>query len=306
MEEVSLETSVIKIIRKVSVGLAFIIALYGASFYILKGVPDPLLKFYLLLALLILTSGTVKLFGITVDNYVKKYEKTQASFVAFILSFRNLINILIYLTAAILALGVLGIEVTPLVASLGIGGLAIALALQKTLENYFSGVYLTATKSIKVGDYIELESGLRGYVHEVGWRATKIRMLPNNIVVVPNAKLADSVLVNYYMPQQEMSVVLQCGVSYLSDLEHVEKVTIEVAKKVLQSVEGGKKDFEPFIRYHTFGDSNIQFSIILRVEEFVNQYLVVHEFFKALTKRYKKEGIEISWPIRKIYSYPTE
>jgi len=95
--------------------------------------------------------------------------------------------------------------------------------------------------------------------------------------------------------------VVQCGVSYKSDLGKVEKVTIDVAKKIQEKIPGAVKTFEPFIRYHTFGDSNINFSIILRVEEPVARYLIIHEFIKALKARYDKEGIEISWPVRKIY-----
>lgn len=120
--------------------------------------------------------------------------------------------------------------------------------------------------------------------------------------MVPNSKIAESVIVNNYLPVREMSIVLQCGVAYDSDLEKVEKVTIDIARKIQQTVPGAVKTFEPFIRYHTFGDSNINFSIILRIEEFVDRYLVAHEFIKALKARYDKENIEISWPIRKIYT----
>ena len=121
------------------------------------------------------------------------------------------------------------------------------------------------------------------------------------LVVVPNSKLADAIIINYNQPQREMSVIIQVGVSYDSDLEKVEKVTINVAKAVLQKVTGGQSEFEPFIRYHTFGDSSIAFSVILRVKEFLNKYLVKHEFIKALHKRFNKEGINIPFPIRTVY-----
>ena len=92
-----------------------------------------------------------------------------------------------------------------------------------------------------------------------------------------------------------MAVVVQCGVDYGSDLKKVEKITIDVARKIQQAVPGAVKTFEPFIRYHTFADSNINFSIILRVEKYVDKYLVTHEFMKALKERYDREGIEISY-----------
>jgi len=173
--------------------------------------------------------------------------------------------------------------------------------LQDTLSNFFAGVYLVADMPIRIGDYIELDNGMKGYVEDIGWRSIRIKTLPNNYIIIPNSKLAQSIITNYYAPEQEMSVVVPCGVSYDSDLEKVEKVTIEVAKEVQQNVPGAVKNFEPFIRYNEFGDSNINFSIILRVERFVDRYLVVHEFIKKLMARYNKEGIEISFPVRNIY-----
>jgi len=136
---------------------------------------------------------------------------------------------------------------------------------------------------------------------DISWRNTTIRQLPNNVVIVPNSKLASIIVTNYYLPQQEMSVLVQVGVGYDSDLEKVEKVTIEVAKEVMREVPGGVPEFEPFIRYHTFGDFSIDFTVILRAREFVDQYLVKHEFIKRLHRRYQQEGIEIPFPIRTIY-----
>jgi small-conductance mechanosensitive channel len=195
----------------------------------------------------------------------------------------------------------LKITITPFLASLGIGGLVVALALQDTLANFFSGVYIFFDKPIRIGDYISLESGQEGYVTQIGWRSTRIRMLPNNIVIVPNAKLVSSQITNFYLPETEMAVLVQVGVSYESDLEKVESVTIGVAKEVLQEVQGGVKEFEPFIRYHTFSDFSINFSVILRAKEYVDKYLVIHEFIKRLHRRYRLEGIEIPFPIRTIY-----
>jgi small-conductance mechanosensitive channel len=208
---------------------------------------------------------------------------------------------LIFSIGALIILQSVGISITPLVTALGIGGLAVALALQPTLSNLFAGLQIIISKQVEVGDYVQLDSGQKGYVTDVSWRNTKIRELPNNLIVVPNSKLADSIVTNFNQPQKEMSVLVKCGVSYDSDLEKVEKVTIDVAKKVLKKIQGGESEFEPFIRFHTFGDSSIDFSVILRVKEFVNKYLIRHEFIKALHKRYNKEGINIPFPIRTVY-----
>lgn len=195
----------------------------------------------------------------------------------------------------------LKITITPFLASLGIGGLVVALALQDTLANFFSGIYLFFDKPIRIGDYILLESGQEGYVTYIGWRSTKIRMLPNNILIIPNTKLVSSQITNFYLPEPELAVLVQVGVSYQSDLEKVERVTTEVAKQVLQEVEGGVKEFDPFIRYHTFSDFSINFTVILRAKEYVSKYLITHEFIKRLHRRYQQEGIEIPFPIRTVY-----
>jgi small-conductance mechanosensitive channel len=209
-----------------------------------------------------------------------------------------ILKIVIIALGVTLALGVVGIDVTPLVAALGVGGLAVALGLQDTLANLFAGIFVLLSKPVRVGDYVKLESGEEGYVVDVGWRSTRIRQLPNNMVVVPNSQMVQTIITNYYMPENEMSVPVQVGVHYDSDLEHVEKVTCEVAKEIMQSVQGGVPDFDPFIRYHTFADSSINFTVIMRTNEFVGQYLIKHEFIKRLDARYKKEGIVIPFPIR--------
>ncbi len=213
----------------------------------------------------------------------------------------NIVAVAIYLIAFLMILDYFEIEITPLVAAFGLGGLAIGLALQNTLSNFFAGLHIISDQPINVGDYIEIEGGISGYVEDIGWRSTRVRTLPNTLVIVPNSKLAESVIINNSLPVLEMSAVIQCGVAYGSDLEKVEKVTLDVAKKVQETVPGAIKTFEPLIRYHTFGDSNIDFSIILRVEEPVSKYVVTHEFIKALKKRYDEEKIEISWPVRKVY-----
>lgn len=214
----------------------------------------------------------------------------------------KIVSITVYLIAVLMILSHFEIEITPLLATLGLGGLAIGLALQGTLSNLFAGLHIISDRPINVGDFIEIEDGkVSGYVEDIGWRSTRIRTLPNTIVIVPNSKLADSVIVNDTLPQPEMAALVQVGVAYSSDLEEVEKITVDVARKIQKTVNGAIENFEPFIRYHTFADSNINFTVILRVKTFVDKYLVTHEFIKALKKRYDKEGIEISWPVRKVY-----
>ncbi|MFC1686179.1 mechanosensitive ion channel family protein [Nanoarchaeota archaeon] len=212
----------------------------------------------------------------------------------------KIMNSLIYLVAILMILQFFEVAITPLLATLGLGALALGLALQPTLANLFAGVRILSDKPVQVGDYIEI-GDLKGYVEDIGLHTTRIRTLPNNVVVVPNSKLADSIIVNNSLPSEDLGVIVKCGVSYKSNLKKVEKVTLEVAKKIQKTFPGAVKEFKPFMRFEEFGASNINFFVILRAIDYPNKYLVTHEFIKELKSAYDKNKIEISWPIRKIY-----
>ncbi len=207
---------------------------------------------------------------------------------------------LILVIGVLVILGTLGISVTPLIASLGITSLAVALALQPTLENFFSGVQLVVDKPFRVGDFIELDSGEKGFVEKIGWRSTAIKMLPNNTVIMPNSLLCTSKVINYFYPARELSVPVEVGVHYNSDLEKVEKVTLEVARDILKTHEYGVPDYDTFVIFHTFDSSSINFTVMLRAREFFHQFFIRSAFIKALHRRYAEEGIVIPYPIRAI------
>ena len=192
----------------------------------------------------------------------------------------------------------LRLEITPILTALGVGGLAVALALQDTLANLFAGLYLTVAKHIRIGNYIKLSSGEEGYLVDIDWRASRLRQLSNNTVLVPNAKLSQSIVTNYHLPEHEMAVIVEASVDYASDLNRVELIVTEVARDVMRTVDGGVPAFDPFVRFHTFGDPGVGFSVILRAREFVDQYLIKHEFVKRLHRRFADEGIAI--PIKSL------
>lgn len=213
---------------------------------------------------------------------------------------QNISRIVIFIVGILIILNSLGVSITPILATLGVGGLAVALALQDTLSNLFAGFHIIISRQVRIGDYIRLDSGEEGYVTDITWRTTKIRMLPNNVVLVPNDKLTKAIITNYYMPDKELAVLVDLSVHYKSDLKRVEKITCETAAEIMREVAGGVKEFEPFIRYHTFGESGIGFTVIMRGKEFVDQYLIKHEFVKKLHERYAREGIVIPYPIRAV------
>ncbi len=211
----------------------------------------------------------------------------------------NITNIVIYAMGLLIILEYCGISIAPILTALGVGGMAVALGLQETLANIFSGLHLILSKQLRLGDYIRLSSGEEGKVTDITWRFTTILAGSGNVIVVPNQKIASAILTNFSMPKQSLSVSIPVGVSYSSDLEQVERITLEVAREVMERVDH-KMDKEPAVRFHTFGDSSIDFNVILHSSEFANQFLLKHEFIKALTKRYRQEGIEIPFPVRTI------
>jgi small-conductance mechanosensitive channel len=239
-------------------------------------------------------------------NYVNIYAATVRGVLPSTTIFSNLTRALVYIIGLLVILQSLGISITPILTALGVGGLAVALALQDTLSNFFAGLQIIGSGKVKPGDFIRLETGEEGYVVDVTWRNTTIRQLANNMVIVPNAHLASSRVSNFDQPTKEQAILVQVGVSYESDLEEVQRVTIEVARNVMKSVQGGIPDFEPFIRYHTFGDSSVNFTVILRGKEVVDQYLIKHEFIKRLHVRYRREGIEIPFPMRTVHVRTTQ
>ncbi len=211
----------------------------------------------------------------------------------------NILKLVIYIIGLMVALQTLGISIAPILTALGVGGLAVALALNDTLANLFSGLHILLSKQVKPGDYIKLNTGEEGYVTDITWRNTTIRTLSRNIIIVPNANLAAAIITNFQLPEKDVSVHVQVGVSYGSDLEKVEKTTLEIAREIVG--EKGVPGFEPVVQYQTFGDSSINFMVFMRAKEFADQGLMIHEFIKRLHRRFREAGIEIPFPVRTIH-----
>ena len=253
------------------------------------------------LAALIL-SITMVMAGLA-GNVIAGYTQQSATLLSSSSMFANLARIFVFLVGGLIVFQSLGIRVTAILTALGVGGLAVALALQDTLSNLFAGIYILLSRKIRVGDFVRLESGEEGHVYDINLRHTTIRELGNNLIVIPNAKMSAAINRNYDLPEKELAVLVDVGVSYANDLTRVEQVTTHVAQETLREVPGGVSEFEPFIRYHTFADLGIRFTTILRASEFVDQYLIKHEFIKRLHHRYEEENIEWLSLDRITYAY---
>ncbi|MCI0788201.1 MAG: mechanosensitive ion channel [Chloroflexi bacterium] len=242
----------------------------------------------------------VGLLSKTVDWYLENLAgKTQGIIdVKLFPLIRRVAVVFIYGLGALLVMDLLGINISPLIAGLGLGGLAVALAIQPTLANLFAGTYVMTEGVIATGDYIQLSDGIKGYVVEVGWRSTRIRDWRNNLVVVPNAKFAETIITNYQQPTPEVSVFLECGTSYDSDLYRVEEVCLEVMDEVIANEPMAVKDYGKYFAFDKFGESNVNFWLFIRATDRWGSFVVQSALMKLLHKRFKEEGIAINYPMR--------
>jgi len=186
-----------------------------------------------------------------------------------------------------------GISISPILASLGIGSLALALGLQETAKNMFSGFFVILDQSLEMGDYVKLATGQEGWLITLGWRSSKFRMLNDTIVIVPNSALVDSVLTNYRAPDSTLTLEIAVSVVATGDLDRVESVTKEVASDIMQTVEGGVAGFRPSVYFGNISLGTIGLTVSLRVSGGASMEPVRHEFIKRLTTRYASEGIKI-------------
>jgi small-conductance mechanosensitive channel len=211
-------------------------------------------------------------------------------------------RVAVLVLGGVLVLENVGLDVKALLTIAGVGSLAIGLALQPTLSNFFAGLHLSMSKPVRVGDFIELEDGTQGEVIDISWRATKLRQLANNYVIVPNNKVAEMRILNYSLPLPDQIALVPMGVAYGSDLDLVERVTAEVARACQVEMPEGDDDHLPVVRYFKFGDSAILFNVVLRARAATDRPTLVHEFIKRIAARYAVEGIEIPFPQRVVHA----
>ncbi len=199
--------------------------------------------------------------------------------------FKGLTNVAIFSIGILFILQSFGISITPLITALGVGGLAVSLALKDTLSDLF-------------GDYVQLDNGYQGYVENVGWRYTTIRERANNIISIPNSVLSGSISKNFSSMDSAFRVPIQIGVSYDSDLDHVEKVALEVANEIYEELDCVSKSYKPVIRFREFADSSINFFIYFQGKNFGDHNTILNSYIKKLHKKFKEEKIDIPYPIR--------
>lgn len=255
-------------------------------------------KVLLVLLILSMTIAAARIAGAA----VRHYGATSTGVVPGTSLTQNIVSIVVASLGLLILLNSLGITITPILTALGVGGLAVALALQDTLANLFAGFYVSLSGQIRIGDYVRLDSGHEGTVIDIGWRTVSIQALQNNIIIVPNSKLAQAIVTNFHLKEANTAVRVEVGVSYASDPDRIEQVLLEEARQAVGHVVGLLGNPEPVVRFAPgFGESALGFTLIVHVAQFTDQFPVQHELRKRIFKRFRAEGIEIPFPIRTLH-----
>jgi small-conductance mechanosensitive channel len=215
---------------------------------------------------------------------------------------QTLAQLAVVILGLLVLLNLWGVSITPILTALGVGGLAVALALQDTLSNLFAGFYVAVAGQVRLGDYIRLNTGEEGYVTDIGWRSTTIRALASNMIIIPNSKLGQAIVTNFYLPDKRVGVSIQIGVSHDCDPDRVERVLLEEAQAAAREIPGMLAEPVPSVSFDPgFGDWSLRFTLGYSVQEFADQFRVSPELRKRMLKRLRQEKIDMPFPTRTIY-----
>jgi small-conductance mechanosensitive channel len=215
---------------------------------------------------------------------------------------QNLAQIAVVILGVLVLLDHFHVSITPMLTALGVGGLAVALAMQDTLSNLFGGFYVAVAGQVRLGDYIKLNTGEEGYVTDIGWRSTTIRSLGNSMIIVPNAKLAQAIVTNYDLPEKRMAATVEVRVSLDCDPDHIERVLLDTAAQGTREIPSMLADPAPTVTFDPgFGDSALGLTLNYQVAEFASQFSVRDELRRRIFRRFKEEGIRIPFPARAVY-----
>ena len=201
--------------------------------------------------------------------------------------------------AVLIILSALHVQAWPAMATLGVGGIAVSFALKDTFANVFSGFYVSLAGQLHRGDFIRLDKSTEGYVMDIHWRITTLRTLDNNMVLIPNSKLAEAIVTNFSQPAAPLSVPIPYGVAYDTDIALLDRVVLEVVKNATGEIAGLLAEPAP-LNYLTpgFSDSALNFTLFVSVTDVAAQFAVANLLRRRLLARFRQEGIRIPFPTR--------
>ena len=217
--------------------------------------------------------------------------------------FTNIVSITVYSIGLLIILDALEISIAPMLTALGVGGLAVSLALKDTLSDVFAGLHILLSKKVQPGDFVSLDSGEMGYIQNITWRNTKMLERSNNIIHIPNTKLSSAIIKNYDSGDPSFSVKIPISVGYDSDLDKVSNVVNEIARELHNNMVEINKETEPSFKFRAFGESSIDLAVYFRCNKYGDQNPIIHEFIKNIHQRFNQEGITIPFPTRTIINH---
>lgn len=253
--------------------------------------------------LLVLWVGSLTLMSMRIAGDLVRYQGSRIPGAMPVTTLtQNLAQISVVILGLLIILAHFNVSIAPILTALGVGGLAVALALQDTLSNLFGGFYVAVAGQVRLGDYIKLNTGEEGYVTDIGWRSTTLRIPANNMIIVPNAKLAQAIVTNYYLPEKRMATNFPVTVNYDCDPDVVERVLQEVLVQSAGEIPGMLADPTPSVAFEPgFVDAGMAFTANFHVTEFASQGPVRNELRRRVLRRFRAEGIAIPYPTRTLY-----
>jgi len=263
-----------------------LIGVYAAT--ISYQVPEHTLDFIRKVLLAIGLAAATWVAGRTAYGFIGFYSRSAAGTLPQTSLMSSIGELVIFAIGALIVLGSLGIEIAPILTALGVGGLAVGLALSAPLGNLFAGLQIIASRELRPGQYVKFDGGVEGWVVDIAWNNTSIRDRSDSLIVIPNSKVTTTSFTNYDLPDSHMTIEIKATISPESDLDEAENVIYNVAAEVLKVCKVSSQ-FDPQVRFLELTDTRIEFVVFLRSDRFVDQFQIRHEFVKRLHKSFRRD-----------------
>lgn len=284
-------SAIIQHVRTSSLLVCIIIPIYFFTWY--SGLPqERIVKFLPILSVLFIICFSFILTGI-LGIFFQCYMEKMSLQISAARIIPSTIKAVIFIFAGFMILQTIGIKIGPAIAGVGIFGTGVLFILRDALANLAAGFYVLIDKPIKIGNYIKIDSGEEGYVLDIDWRATRIKTLENNILIVPNSKLITASITNFHLLDTKMSITIPILVKYNVDPEMVERVLLEILNDAKNNICGICKMDEPVVRLKNFGEFGLEFIMNCSIEEHNEQWRINHELRKLILVGFRRKGIEI-------------
>ena len=246
--------------------------------------------------------AAIRVSNIIIENAIDKVSDATGLGKDILPLFENVLKIVIIAGTLMAILSIWKVSITPLLASAGIVGVAIAIAAKDTLSNFFGGISVFVDRPYKIGDYVVLGEGERGEVVAIGIRSTRIRTRDDIMITIPNSIIANEKIVNESAPFPNFRVRIPVSVAYGSDIDLVEKILLDIAGKNANIL----PEPAPRVRFREFGDSALLLELLCWAKEPALRGVTIHELNKVIYRKFNELGIIIPFPQRDVHIYQDE